>query len=288
MGHVTLRDESTWDKQLPQFAVSGYITQLQRHNWPASVRHVYPAVGIDNDTRREQDNVLNIDSSQIQEYRSVNKALSMELLCSLLLTHLAHPIWVRSWCEIRREGRPHRYAPSRSTDITAGYPASGGTKAFGLIAEVSAKREISVEFYKTQLSQALKYALQLDGKKAECYADMPTYSLLINGGKIGSNKKLQKLYRSFVQRNNLQPDGPVRIIPMYSSDIMVALQRLENKQGIDQVSFGADKLVMIFNKLQAGLLQAEQDEDPDWMCNVWEDTLTPRQTRDFFTPGNPE
>ena len=115
---------------------------------------------------------------------------------------------------------------------------------------------------------------------------MPTYSLLINGGDIGSNEELQNVYRSFVQHNNLQPDGPVRIIPLDAADIAVALQRIEDRGGRNPLFFGSDKLVMIFDTLQEGLLQDEVHDDPDWMCNVWTDVLTTRPTQDIFRPDN--
>ena len=85
----------------------------------------------------------------------------MELLCSLLLSQFDSPRVVTSNCVTRRPGLPHHYAPPGFTDIRACYPASNGTAAFGLIAEVSAKRQVTKEFYKRQLAQALELCFRV-------------------------------------------------------------------------------------------------------------------------------
>ena len=93
---------------------------------------------------------------------------------------------------------------------------------------------------------------------------------------------LHGVYRSFVHEN-IKPDSDVRIIPMYTGDIVFAVESLEQTNNL---SFGSDKLVMIFDTLQERLLQDELPNDHQWMSRVWIDALTTRPTHDQFSPGN--
>ena len=287
---VTLLDGSLWRKELPLIAVTRFLFHLLNHDWSANEKRITPALGIDNESRKAQKNELNIGRRQIKEYRNSNKGLTMELLCSLLLSQFGGPRVVTSNCETRRPGLPHRYAPSGFTDIRACYPASNGTAAFGLIAEVSAKRQVTKEFYKRQLAQALEHALELAEElaesKAACCPDMPTYALMINGGMIGNKDDktgLHGIYRSFLLENDIGPDSNVRIIPMFTGDIVFAVASLITTK---YLSFGSDKLVMIFDTLHEGLLRDELPNDHEWMSNVWIEVLTTRPTHDQFPPGN--
>ena len=52
---------------------------------------------------------------------------------------------------------------------------------------------------------------------------------MINGGEIGNKEDktgLHGVYRSFLQDNNIGPDSNVRIIPMYTGDIVYAAASL--------------------------------------------------------------
>ena len=283
---VTLRDGSLWKKELPLIAVYKYLFHLLNHDWSANEKRITPALGIDKKSRKAQDNKLKICPRKIKEYRNSNKGLTMELLCSLLLSQFGGPRVVTSNCETRRPGLPHRYAPSGFTDIRACYPASNGTAAFGLIAEVSAKRQVTKEFYETQLAQALGHALELAESNAACCPDMPTYALMINGGMIGNKDDktgLHGIYRTFLQEIDIEPDIDVRIIPMFTGDIVFAVASLITTKFL---SFGSDKLVMIFDTLHEGLLRDELPNDHEWMSNVWIDVLSTRPTHDQFPPGD--
>ena len=287
---VTLPDGSLWRKELPLIAVIKYLFHLLNHDWTANEKRITPALGIDKKSRKAQDNKLNIGPRKIKEYRNSNKGLTMELLCSLLLSQFDSPRVVTSNCVTRRPGLPHHYAPPGFTDIRACYPASNGTAAFGLIAEVSAKRQVTKDFYIRQLEQALEHGLVLADRlaesKAACCPDMPTYALMINGGMIGNKDDksgLHGIYRTFLQENHIGPDSNVRIIPMFTGDIVFAVANLITTKFL---SFGSDKLVMIFDTLHEGLLRDELPNDHEWMSNVWIEVLTTRPTHDQFPPGN--
>ena len=65
--------------------------------------------------------------------------------------------------------------------------------------------------------------------KASCCPDMPTYALMINGGMIGNKDDktgLHGIYRAFLQENDIGPDNYVRIIPMFTGDIVFAVASL--------------------------------------------------------------
>ena len=234
---VTLRDEGSWNSGLPAGAVGLLMMHLLNHDYTANEKRVFPSLGVDMKTRRKADNVPDVKVRQTHEYRKINKALSMELLSALLLTRLDSAREVFSWCETRN-GLPHRYAPCGLADITASYPASGEIPAFRVVAEVSAKREVTRESYTRQLSQALDHAAQL----AEKSGGEPVYALVINAGRIGSDRELQEVYRSFVKNKKIKPDGPVRLLPIYTGDLAVALRDLEVGLSPDRFRFGGRRV----------------------------------------------
>ena len=265
---VTLRDEGSWNSGLPAGAVGLLMMHLLNHDYTANEKRVFPSLGVDMKTRRKADNVPDVKVRQTHEYRKINKALSMELLSALLLTRLDSAREVFSWCETRN-GLPHRHAPAGLADLTASYPASGEAPAFRVVAEVSAKREVTRESYTRQLSQALDHAAQL----AEESGEEPVYALVINAGRIGSDTVLQDVYRSFVKSKKIKPDGPVRLLPIYTGDLAVALRDLEVGLSPDRFRFGADVLAEVFETLHDGLMQSEPNGDPDWMCKAWTDII---------------
>ena len=108
---------------------------------------------------------------------------------------------------------------------------------------------------------------------------------MINEEMIGNKEDKTGLhgnYRAFLQENDIGPDSDVRIIPMYIGDIVYAVESLITTNNL---AFGSDKLVMIFDTLHEGLLQDELPNDQQWMSNVWIDVLTTRPTHDQFPPG---
>ena len=87
---------------------------------------------------------------------------------------------------------------------------------------------------------------------------------------------------AFVQDNPIEPGYDVRIIPMYIGDIVYAVESLIKTNNL---AFGSDKLVVIFDTLHEGLMRYELPNDQQWMSNVWLDVLTTRPTHDHFPPG---
>ena len=275
---VTLRKGFTWSiEEMPAEAVSLLILHLLNHDFTVNDQELFPILGIDMGTRRKTANMPNVENGTVKQYRMINKALAMELLSSLLLTHLNSAERVTSWCLTNPNGLPQYFAPAGASDIEVSYPAAGETPAFQMIAEVSAKREVDGTFYATQLYQAWRHA-DILAKKTD---DVTVYALVINGGKIGSEEKLQEVYRRIMERDEVKQSERVRVVPIFAFDVAVALRDLDANLPADRFRYGSDSLAEIFDKLQLGVLERKENDDEHWMRKVWLDTVEGQPTLDI-------
>ena len=202
----------------------------------------------------------------VKDYRNINKALSMELLCGPLLAHLDDPGGVVSLC-CSEAGQPYNFAPSRLPDLTAEY-----APAFRLVAEVSAKSDVNLEFQRDQLDQALRH---VQDELARGGVEV-VYALVVNRGNFGGDPELQKLYASFASENHLAPDGPVRLVPISGNDLAAVLMNLSERHPEDRMLFSSDALLHGFNQIINALLQSELPSKPGWMAELlvrsaWDD-----------------
>ena len=134
-----------------------------------------------------------------------------------------------------------------------------------MIVAASAKRGVTDWFYGKQLDQALTHGVDTFSRTG-----VPVYALVLNGGEIGADKRLQDIYRTFVGSKGLQRDGPVRIVPVYAPDLAVAVRRLEASLAPDAFRFDSDILPKVFDALIAGAsIKPKEDREPDWMCKIW-------------------
>ena len=90
----------------------------------------FPILGIDMETLHNTDNMPIVENGKVKQYRMINKALVMELLSSLLFTHLNSAERVTSWCLTNPNGLPLYFAPSGESDIEVSYPAAGKRRRF--------------------------------------------------------------------------------------------------------------------------------------------------------------
>ena len=165
---VALSDGSIWDMSgLNAGLVALLMMYLTNDEFTADSGLVFPSLEIDIRSRRAAKNRLDIDARKIAEHRKINKGLAMELLTSLMLAGLDTAREVRCNCEARN-GLPHKFAPAGVTDVEAFYdkPPPG----FLVIAAVSAKSDVTPEFYREQLDQALEHAEALTAT-----TDVPVY-----------------------------------------------------------------------------------------------------------------
>lgn len=202
----------------------------------------------------------------LKEYRSINKALSMELLCASLLAHLNSAESVVSLC-CSDGGTPYNFAPAGLPDLTAEY-----AQDIRLVAEVSAKADAGLEFQQGQLEQALRHAY---GELESSGADF-VYALVVNRGDFGGDRKLQRRYASFVSKNELALDGPVRLVPMSGNDLAAVLMNLSERHPKDGMQFSSEALFNGFDQIINGLLQPTPPSKPGWMAELlvrsaWDD-----------------
>ena len=282
---VTLRDDSQWDQTLPASGLAYLLMLLLNHDYRANDQSIFPLLGLDMATRRKGDNVPKVKARRTREYRIINKALSMEMLSALLLARLNSAQEVRSWC-VLKHGLPHYFAPSKSPDVSARYHDADGNLAFRVVGEVSAKRQVTRKFFRKQLRQAWRRASEL----AEDSENGVVYALAINGGKIGSNVELWEEYRRFARKKKIEPDGPVRLLPLYAGDVAAAIHKMGQQLPQGVLQFRSGLLADVFDALLDVILKPTLGGDlaPDWMCNKWVDMVVADPTNNWVpTPPTP-
>ena len=110
----------------------------------------------------------------------------MELLIALLLTWLDQAGRVISGCCVKG-GLPNYYSSRGLADVTAFYDDADSEPAFHVVGEVSVRRKVTPTYYRTQLTQTYKHALEQSRK----HDGIPVYGLVINSGKITRSTILQ-------------------------------------------------------------------------------------------------
>ena len=73
--------------------------------------------------------------------------------------------------------------------------------------------------------------------------------MVINGGRIESEAKLQKVYRRFKERDDAKQSERVRVVPIIATDVAPALRDLDANLPEHRFRYGPDSLAEIFDKL---------------------------------------
>ena len=227
---IKLRDELEWAWGMPSIRVDSRLNQLVTHNDKSIDKHVLTALGIDVAARIERNELTAGDvpkSRLVDQYRYINKGLSMELLVALSLRHLDKPEYVQSLCCVSDVSEhPCHFAPSNHPDLVSHYKTPVGQKNFYILSEVSAMRVMSGGDYREQLEQALSHAKDIiaQDKKAIVYA------LVINGAYSDmSTEKKRSLfphYLDFKKVNRLTIRRRVRVIPLNNLDFIVLMRKV--------------------------------------------------------------
>ena len=97
----------------------------------------------------------------------------------------------------------------------------------------------------------------------------PEYPLVINAGKIGSDRALQGKYRNLLERDDLERNDRVRLIPIYVGDLVSAIEDILDLLPDDRFFFGLDRLARICDALRNRLLDNLPNNDAQWMCETW-------------------
>lgn len=125
-------------------------------------------------------------------------------------------------------------------------------------------RQVSEEHWLRQLGRAVLHARTLH----EQAPNTPVYALVINGGRIGENRALQKAHRAFVRDNGLKRDGGGRVVPMSHVDIAYALLKLDGESLGERFGFGAGRLAQAFDAMIGRLLNPRPTPGEGWMAQV--------------------
>ena len=260
---VTLRDGWSWNPSLSDNEIAILLVYLLSQNFKSISNLVASKLNIDTRSRVEADNRLNLKDGGhwLREARTINKALAMELLVALSLIYIDNSEQVVSGCVVRNQ-QPNNFASSGLADITVFYPPSDGEQAFCVLVEVSIKRIVSPEHYRTQLNQTIKHAKEL----ADNSEGRPVYGLVINSGDITGEKRFQAIYKRFLSDNQITADSHIKVLALYTGDfISIMCNLLADKT----YNFRSSLLVQIFDILIEQLRERELPSEKDWVVKTW-------------------
>ena len=260
---VTLRGGRSWNPSFSDNEIAILLVYLHSQNFKAISNVVVKKLNIDTRSRVEADNRLNLKANGhwLREARTINKALAMELLVALSLTYIDNSEQVVSGCVVRNQ-LPNYFASSGLADITVFYPPSDGEQAFCVLVEVSIKRIVSAEHYRTQLNQTIKHAKEL----ADNSEGRPVYGLVINSGDITGEKRLQAVYKRFLSDNQITADSHIKVLALYTGDFISIMGKLLVDKTFD---FRSTLLVQIFDILIEQLRETELPLEKDWVAKTW-------------------
>lgn len=260
---VTLRGGRLWKPSFSDNEIAILLVYLHSQNFKAISNVVAKKLNIDTRSRVEADNRLNLKDGGhwLREARTINKALSMELLVALSLTYIDNAEQVISSCVVRNQ-LPNNFASSGLADITVFYPSSYDGQAFCVLVEVSIKRIVSAEHYRRQLDQTLTHAKVLAANNN----GRPVYGLVINSGDIMAEKRLQAVYKRFLIDNQFNADSHIKVLALYTGDFISVLGKLLVGKTYD---FRGSLLVQIFDILIEQLREKELPLEKDWVAKTW-------------------
>ena len=223
---IMLRKGREWRSDMSSVEVSNWLNHLVAHDPIATARHVFTALGIDVAARIER-NELSPKARLVNQYRYINKGLSMELLVALSLRHLDKPEHVQSMCCVSDvSGHPNNFAPSGRPDLVSYYCPPAEERNFYILSEVSARREMSKGEYSEQLEQALSHAEDIIDQDEKAIV----YALVINGAYSDMSTEKQRSlfpqYLAFKKEHGLTINSTIRVIPLNILDFIFLMRRV--------------------------------------------------------------
>ena len=267
---VLLEGETPWDIDLPPVYASDLLMYLTSQDAAQIRKYVLPNLLIEDAAQFDDESLSEavVTSEQIRHRRGMLKGLAMELLAAGILRHIDAPGSVVAWATARN-GVPNSAAPGGHPDVMAEYHEWEGTPAFKIVAEVSAMRDVSPDFYRLQLESALRHA----ESETEKSPGSRVYCLLANCGKIAENEKLYGLYHEFLRENGLDADSDIRIVPMYAPDFGAVTGTLALQLPLDELYFDSGVLSSALDTLYQAALRPTLPHDKDWMIETLLDAI---------------
>ena len=216
-GAVQLKDGHGWAFPYSCRTTNRLLVQVAHQNIKAINGTVLPAMGLDKESRKRKNNLIPIEEdgtgSTVHDQNWINKALVMELLTSTLLTCFDEPDSVYSPCVIDDNGLPKIYAQGEVGDAWAIY------RSFGILVEVSSKKDMDLVDFRTQMDQAIRHGAALAKEIGR-----PVYALVINECKIEEEQAIVDAYNSFVPIP--EKAGDVRPMPIWVGDFVKILETI--------------------------------------------------------------
>ena len=231
-GEVWLKEsERPWSIKYSCRTSARLLHQLITQN-PYAIRNtVLPETGLDQiDRSKKEDpqkkrplkkNMQQDDDDDEASQRAIHdqhwmdKALAMEMLGTVMLTCLDDPQEVISTCRVDDNGDPHSHAGQGAGDGLAHY------ESFSILLEVSSKKDMDIEDFRTQMGQAIEHGGQLAKERGH-----PVYALVINECAIETESVFLEAYNSFLPV--AKEKGDVRPIAIRSLDFVDILDELHS------------------------------------------------------------
>ena len=257
-------DDTESDIELGLKATSSLIQLLSQQHWKTNVRRVFPSLGIDKlpDWYREDEDRYEPYENDAHRMRYVSKALALELLTANFLSHHDNPIETRCHCLINDnstgiwEDRPISFAPLGEPD------ASMLFDDFAMIAEVSTKRNPTLENYVGQLDSALSHAKNI---QEESEFDQ-VFCLLVNERSL-SEQDTKKAYDQFLA-NNRDKATDIHFISASIAEFGFLGTQLDEDALYDLEQSEFKGLLEGMHDLTT---QSENALDENWFIKAWSD-----------------
>ena len=286
---IWFRNEREWDLWVPLHEASYLVSVLNHHDSEEMKRVILSKFQItdagktqgsedydeleadseDDDELEANEEAVGLVSDATKKQRArrgAKKGLAMELGSAAILQQVDQPVSVTAWCRLL-DGKPNGTAGRGLADIIARYPESGTTPEFMIVAEVSAKKEVSHKDYLDQLVGALTHA----NNEREKDPQTRIYCLLVNNGKIHVNKGLHRLFLDFVENNSLRADGPIRMVPMYSQDFATLSGAMA--QTLESTYFDSHTLASALDAVCLAIHEPTLPEEETWMIKTFKDAF---------------
>lgn len=287
---ISLHGECDWQLPLSLFESANLLKVLSMHSRGAIKRLILRRLQITDAMKKldpdelkalEDDELLDLykfdpknqekKARKAANRRRMLKGLAMELICASIIRHLDTPLKVTALAQ-PRDGKPNSLAPRGEADISADYPKIPQSpktpkilqpRDIKIIAEVTAKREVTTENFLTQLDQGHTHAAD----EREKAPDSLIYCLVVNGAQLHRDVRLHELYRGYLQQNELTPDGEIRIVPMYSKDFSLIAGMLSDRYRLDELYFKPDVLFDALDAVCRGFAEEELPENSMWVIH---------------------
>ena len=276
-GQIALaeKDGEFWSFPFSCRTASRQMGELLKGNPRAITRRVLPAVGIDMATRRRKKNLVYEKNGAVKEltpkeWLSINKGLAMELLSASLFSCLDHPRDVLSYCQLSDDGRePKLYAGGDLADVHVDYGA------FLLVVEVSARKKVTGENYRTQTTQAINHAESL----SKANALRPVYALVINNGSVDDSHVFREIYDELnspppKDEDELNSPPPkdeedekkrdFRLIPIWARDFAQIVSTLCQENHAIGLHFDTADLARAFDAIHEHIAIKKKWTKPGW------------------------